>query len=199
MDAPDPTRPSPATADPPGLGPVPRLALSRGPGLSLPALAAAYLAEYLDKIRLAIGPLDDDALWWRPAEGTNSIANLLIHLRGNLSLWLLQGVGGVPYDRDRAGEFSADRSDTNRGAGGEELSAGLGEVVEACRRVLEDLSPDDLGALVNVQGYRGDLRGVVFHAVEHMSYHTGQIVWIAKLRRAEQGDGFEFYPQHAGE
>lgn len=180
-------------------GPLPRLALSRGPGLSMPQLAAAYLAEYLDKIRLAIGPLDDDALWWRPAEGTNSIANLMIHLQGNLSLWLLQGVGGEPYDRDRAGEFSADRGVGDSSAGAEELSAGLGEVVEACRRVLEDLSPDDLGALVTVQGYRGDLRGVVFHAVEHMSYHTGQIVWIAKLRRAEAGDGFEFYPQHAGE
>ncbi len=194
MDSSDsPPNPQPA-ADPAGPGPMPRLALSRGPGLSMPELAAAYLAEYLDKIRLAIAPLDDDALWWRPAEGTNSIANLMIHLQGNLYLWLLQGVGGEPYERDRAGEFTADRS-----AGGQELSAGLGEVVEACGRVLRDLPPDDLGALVTVQGYRGDLRGVVFHAVEHMSYHTGQIVWIAKLRRAETGDGFEFYPQHAGE
>lgn len=177
-----------------GSPPLPRLALSRGPGLTLPRLAAAYLTEYLDKIRLAIAPLDDDALWWRPALGTNPVGNLLVHLEGNLSLWLLQGVGGRPYQRDRAGEFAADRS-----AGGEELSRRLGTVVEACTEVLEGVSPEDLATTVSVQDYAGDLRGVIFHAVEHMSYHTGQIVWIAKLRRAESGEPFEFYPHHAGE
>jgi len=170
-----------------------RLALRRGRGRSFQGLAAAYLTEYLDKIRLAVGHLDDDALWWRPAPGTNSAGNLLLHLAGNLSLWLLQGVGGRPYERDRAGEFAADRS-----AARDELLDRLGTVVEECAALVEGLAESDLGAPVALQGYDVDARAAVFHAVEHMSYHTGQIVWIAKQHAAASG-GFELYPQHAGE
>ncbi len=35
----------------------------------------------------------------------------------------------------------------------------------------------------------------LFHTVEHMSYHTGQIVLLAKLLGAD----LDFYPQHKGE
>jgi len=172
---------------------LPRLALRRG-ARPFVALAAAYLVEYMDKIRLAVGHLDDDALWWRPAPGTNSAGNLLIHLAGNLSLWVLQGVGGRPYPRDRAGEFAADRS-----AGGEQLLGRLGRVVEECVEVVEGLGPDDLARPVALQGYEVDVLAALFHAVEHMSYHTGQLVWIGKQHALAAGEGFELYPQHAGE
>ena len=46
--------------------------------------------------------------------------------------------------------------------------------------------------------YRSDGLGVVFHAVEHMSYHTGQILYLAKQVRGA-GHGIELYPQHRGE
>lgn len=174
---------------------LPRLALRSGPGLTFPGLAAAYLREYLDKIRLAVGRLDDDALWWRPAPGTNSAGNLVIHLTGNLSLWILQGIGGEPYERDRAGEFAAERAGTR-----DEVLGALSEVVERCVAVVADLEDGDLTARFGVQGYDLDVRAALFHAVEHMSYHTGQIVWIAKQHLARSGaEGFEFYPQHAGE
>jgi uncharacterized damage-inducible protein DinB len=172
---------------------LPRLALRRG-ARSFQALAAAYLVEYLDKIRLAVGHLDDDGLWWRPAPGTNSAGNLLVHLAGNLSLWLLQGVGGRPYRRDRAGEFAADRI-----AGRDELLDRLARVVAECGEVVAGLAPEDLARPVALQGYDVDVLAALFHAVEHMSYHTGQIVWIAKQHAAAAGGGFEFYPQHAGE
>lgn len=175
---------------------VPTTALSRGPAGALPELAARYLEEYLDKIRIAVDRLDDllqdDELWWRPAPGTNSIGNLLLHLAGNLSLWILAGVGGQEYERDRAGEFAA-----TGGEGAEELLARLTDVVAACRRVLEGLEGRDLAEELDIQSYRVDLLGAVFHAVEHMSYHTGQIVWIVKQLRPDEP--LEFYPLHAGE
>lgn len=174
---------------------LPRLALSTCSGASFQRQAAAYLVEYLDKIRLALDSLDDEMLWWRPAPGTNSAANLVIHLTGNLSLWVLKALGGREYERHRAAEFAADRT-----AGKGELLAALEEVVEGCGPVLEGLSEEDLGREVDVQGYRCDAFSAAFHAVEHMSYHTGQIVWIAKQALAAKGEAvFEFYPQHRGE
>jgi uncharacterized damage-inducible protein DinB len=174
-------------------GKLPRTALSRGPARSLPELAARYLEEYLDKIRLAAERLTEDQVWWRPAPGTNSAGNLILHLCGNLSLWLLAGVGGRPYERHRSEELTADRTH-----GKAELLGRLEEVVAACRGVLAGLDPEDLGRPAAIQGYDTDLLGAVVHAMEHMSYHTGQIVWIAKELGAG-GKPFELYPRHAGE
>lgn len=172
---------------------TPTTALSRGPAGGFPELAARYLEEYLEKVRLAVERLEGDALWWRPASGTNSAGNLLLHLSGNLSLWILAGVGGRPFSRDRSGEFAADRSH-----GRAELLGRLEEVVAACRGVLGTLAPEDLTREAAIQGYETDVLGAVFHAVEHMAYHTGQIVWIAKELQAGE-DRLEFYPQHANE
>ncbi len=170
-----------------------RTALSRGPGSAFPELAARYLDEYMEKITRAVTLLDEDQIWWRPAAKTNSIGNLLLHLSGNLRLWLVQGLGGDTFTRDRAAEFAADRTQT-----GEALLANLSTVVARCRNVLESLEGQPLDRVVAVQTYQADVLGIVFHAVEHMSYHTGQILFIAKQVRGAD-HGLEFYPQHSGE
>ena len=54
-------------------------------GLPFPLIASHYLGEYLEKIGHCVGLLSEDEVWWRPAPGTNSIANLMLHLAGNLS------------------------------------------------------------------------------------------------------------------
>jgi len=70
--------------------------------------ARDYLSnEYPAKLRLAIAALPDDKLWWRPNEASNSVGNLLLHLGGNLSQWIVAGVGGEAFERHRAAEFDA--------------------------------------------------------------------------------------------
>jgi hypothetical protein len=69
--------------------------------------AELYWSEYLGKIEQAVAPLAEEQLWWRPNEGSNSIANLLAHLHGNLSQWVLAGLGGEPFERHRDAEFAA--------------------------------------------------------------------------------------------
>jgi uncharacterized damage-inducible protein DinB len=173
---------------------LPRLALDQPPGRPFPAVAASHLRESLDKIRIATAGLDDGDLWFRPAPGTNSIGNLMLHLVGNLSLWLLAGVGGREFHRDRAGEFAADRT-----AGRDELLARLSATVDEARALLDSLDDEATRRLVHIQRYDTDVLTAIFHAAEHMSYHTGQILWIAKLRLAARGRSFELYPRHAKE
>ena len=168
-------------------------ALSQGPCPSLPRLGARYLGEYLDKIRHAVHQLDEARVWRRPEAGVNSIGNLLLHLKGNLSLWIGQGLGGRVYERDRAGEFLADGS---HGRG--ELFEALAETVAHCQWVLEQEDSERLAETVEVQGYTSDRMGVIFHAVEHMSYHTGQILTLTKQLLGPH-HGIEFYPQHGDE
>ena len=172
---------------------TPQLALREGAGRSMTELAERYLAEYLDKIEIAVDGLDDEDLWTRSGAGTNSIANLILHLCGNLSLWIQASLGGRRYDRDRAGEFAADHT-----AAKSELLDSLRDVVGESRRTIAGLECDALERELEVQGYVTDGRGVVLHAVEHMSYHTGQIVMLAKQALAAEG-GIAFYPHHSGE
>ncbi len=172
---------------------LPRTALARGPVNSLPELAGRYLDEYLDKIRLALAGLNDEQVWWRPAPGTNSAGNLLLHVCGNLSLWILAGTGGRPYERHRGAEFAVEGGFTKA-----ELLDRVARVVDDCQEVLAAVGTADLGRPLEVQGYETDLMSAVVHGMEHMSYHTGQLVWIAKQLRASR-DPFEFYPRHQGE
>lgn len=153
-----------------------------------------FWEEYLRKIEAAAAPLSDEQLWWRPNEGSNSIANLVEHLRGNLSQWVLAGLGGESFERHRSAEFAA-RPEPSASPTGEQLIGALRAVVVRCRAVAARLTAADLARSRKIQGYELDGASALFHAVEHMSYHTGQIVYIAKMLGAE----LDFYPQHRGE
>jgi uncharacterized damage-inducible protein DinB len=151
------------------------------------------LALYLDKIRTCVALLDEDEVWRRTGAATNSVGNLLLHLAGNLSQWVLEGIGGRPYARQRTREFTSERT-----ASRDTLVARLSEVVGDCRRVIAGLSEDDLAAPRTIQKYSTDGLHAVLHVWEHMSYHTGQIVLLAKQMAGDRTT-IDFYPQHRGE
>lgn len=157
----------------------------------LAEFADHYWAEYLEKIEQAVAPLSEEQLWWRGTEAGNSIANLLAHLHGNLSQWVLQGLGGLPFERHRSEEFAARPGSATK----PELLATLATTVARCRETVRGLSADDLARVRRIQKYELDGYRALFHTVEHMSYHTGQIVLLAKLH----GVPLDFYPQHKGE
>jgi len=151
------------------------------------------LGSYLERICSATRGLSSEQLWWRPHGGANSVANLLLHLEGNLSQWVLDGLAGEPYERHRDAEFAA-----RVGADGEALRERLGAVIGRCRRAIGALDDARLGASLRIQGYETTGLGALYHAVEHASYHTGQIVALAK-QLLGPGSGIDFYPQHRGE
>src|SRR5262249_60912394 len=73
------------------------------------------LEDYFVKIAAAIDALDDEQVWRRPNEPSNSVGNLLLHLSGNVRQWIISGVGGAEDRRDRASEFAARGSVGKRG------------------------------------------------------------------------------------
>jgi uncharacterized damage-inducible protein DinB len=156
-------------------------------------LADRELGRNLDKILACVGKLDDAQVWWRPHEGSNSVGNLLLHLTGNLSQWVLAGLGGRAFDRRRAEEFAARGS----AAGKDEIVGRLADVVADCRKVLKELSASDLRAARTIQGDDTDGLGAIFHVVEHLGYHTGQIVLLAKELAGPRAE-IEFYPHLRG-
>ena len=151
--------------------------------------------DYLVKITTAMRELTDEQVWWRPNESSNSVGNLVLHLCGNARQWIVAGVAGAADSRDRASEFA--RRDP---IGGEALAAlletTLREVdarlaaLEAAVMAAEADSP--LQRTCVPQGFAQTVLDAVFHVVEHFSYHTGQIVLLAKWHA---GGRIRFYDE----
>jgi uncharacterized damage-inducible protein DinB len=143
----------------------------------LDASRAYLLDEYLPKIRIAVAPLNEDDIWWRPVEGSNSIGNLLLHIDGNARQWLIAGVGGRTDQRDRDAEFAA-REGRTKDALLEQLTATFRDI----DAVLAALGTEGLDEVRVIQGHRTTIFAAIYHVVEHVSMHTGQIIQLAKWR-----------------
>ena len=134
--------------------------------------------DYLPKIRRCLEVLSREDVWWRAHENTNSIGNLALHLCGNVRQWIVSGLGVEEDRRRRPAEFSR-REPIPKDQLLEMLETTVGEAV----RVLDSLSEEDLATSRRIQVY--DVTGLqaVLHVVEHFSYHTGQIIYITRLRK----------------
>ena len=58
------------------------------------------------QIRACVAQLDEEQLWWRPNESSNSVGNLVLHLSGSMRHYIARGLGGSQYQRNRPAEFS---------------------------------------------------------------------------------------------
>jgi len=165
------------------------------PGEPLPT-AQAFLRharfrlreDYQVKIASALAELAEEQLWWRPNEASNSIGNLILHLCGNIRQWMIAGVGGATDARDRNSEFEKRRQISKEDLLAL-LTATLGEVDAVLSKLESETvanSDAPLQRQIVPQGFAQTVFDSVFHVVEHFSYHTGQIVFIAKLLIGER-------------
>jgi uncharacterized damage-inducible protein DinB len=150
-----------------------------------------YLSrEYAVKIRLCLDALSDDDLWWRPTDRSNSVGNLLLHLAGNVRQWIVSGVGGAPDTRHRQAEFD-ERGPMPRA----EVLRRFETAVTEADVVLRDLDAAALARSRLIQGRETNVFKAIYHVVEHFGGHTGQIMYLTKLRT---GRDLGFYRDAGG-
>ncbi|MCI0432575.1 MAG: DUF1572 domain-containing protein [Gemmatimonadetes bacterium] len=134
------------------------------------ALAEGALAQLEEhELSTAVGPSD------------NSIAALVWHLSGNLTSRFtdfLTTDGEKPW-RTREEEF--DRRTVQRIEQLEKWEAGWRALFAA----LDALGDDDLERTVTIRGTPFKVHEALHRSLAHTSYHIGQIVYIAKQRRAD--------------
>jgi uncharacterized damage-inducible protein DinB len=135
------------------------------------------LEEYLPKIERCLDELSDEDVWWRPNEASNSIGNLMLHLRGNLRQWIIGGVGQRPFERQRQQEFD-ERSLIPR----QELLARLRATVQEVDDVLAGVDAESLLTRRQIQDFDGTTLEAIYHVVEHFAMHSGQIITVTKMR-----------------
>jgi uncharacterized damage-inducible protein DinB len=126
------------------------------------------------QIERCLALLDDEQLWQRANPACNSVGNLVLHLTGNLRQWVVGPLSGQAVARDRPAEFAASSGDAT------EIAKKLRETVAQAADAIEAVSDEALSAQRAIQGYDVRLSVAIFHAVEHFSFHAGQIVHITK-------------------
>lgn len=134
------------------------------------------LQQYATRICDCLNRLNDEQLWRRGSEQENAVANLVLHLCGNVRQWIGHGAGGLPDIRQREAEFKA-RGGLTRQELAARLEAGTREAIQ----VLGALDPARLLEKVVIQGYTVTVMEAIYHAVEHFAHHAGQIIYATKM------------------
>jgi hypothetical protein len=153
------------------------------------AEARDCMKEGLQKIEHCVGQLSDEQVWWRPRPDMNSIANLMLHLTGNVRQWIISGIGGAKDVRNRPGEF-ADQSRRSKA----ELLATLNSTVNEADAVLSKLTATQLVTPKRIQGFDTSVMGAIFSCVPHFRGHVQEIIHMTREQLAEKYR-FEFVPQ----
>ncbi|MCH1517278.1 MAG: DUF1572 domain-containing protein [Flavobacteriaceae bacterium] len=146
------------------------------------------LKEGQRMIHLAFKTVDDFMVWELPFSGGMCLGNQLLHIAGNMTQYIISSLGQIKDERQRALEFSA-----NGGKSKEELLQLLDTTAEAAIKTIEKAHHAEFLKARKVQGFEFSGVGVVLHAVEHFSYHVGQIAFWVKLLT---GNDLGFYAHH---
>jgi hypothetical protein len=130
------------------------------------------------QIRACIELLDEEQLWWRPNKQSNSVGNLVLHVRGAVMHFLCRGVGGINYERDRPREF-AERSLTKK-----ELLELFDDLVAKTKQTFAELDPARLSEPSTEPAYYSTVFEDILGVAVHMTMHTGQIVYVTKAQQS---------------
>ncbi|MFX0557048.1 DinB family protein [Maribacter sp. CXY002] len=134
-------------------------------------------------ISKSLAEISEDEVWQKPNNSLNSIGNLILHLCGNITQYVVSSLGENEDVRNRNLEFSISNSATKI-----ELLKQLEDTVDTAKRIIFDASEKQLLQLKSVQGFTFSGVGIIMHVVEHYSYHTGQIAfWVKLLRNKDLG------------
>ena len=128
------------------------------------------------RLRTCAESLTDEQIWWRPNPSSNSIGNLVLHLNGNVTQWIINSFTRSNDHRDRPAEFSR-----TEGISRDELVQTLSATMKRVSDVLDQITEADLLAPFDIQGYHTTGLEAIYHVVEHFALHYGQIAYITKM------------------
>lgn len=136
----------------------------------------ATLASSRDRLLHCLNQLDDAQAWHRPRDEMNSVANIVLHVCGNLRQWIVCGVGGVTDDRDRPAEFAARGGFTR-----DELAARLRATVDEAQATIRGVEDADLARERFVQIGEVTAIGAIIHSVAHLEGHAQETIYATRL------------------
>ena len=134
--------------------------------------------EGIDRIKKCLSHLTDEQVWYKHNSNINSVGNLILHLCGNVTQYILHGIDGQADIRQRAKEFSEKGPIASS-----ILEQQLDELQAKVNAALDRISADHLVEGRVVQGFDENVTSILIHVTEHFSYHVGQITYYTKYVR----------------
>nr|WP_258567531.1 DUF1572 domain-containing protein [Paenibacillus anseongense] len=136
-----------------------------------------------------IEQLSDEDIIWAPTPESNSVANLVAHIWGTVHQRIETVFFNIPDTRDRDKEFQRELKMT-RGQAIELIGKSFDRIIEVLETVkatpktlLEqpylNLPPLTSSGVDN----QATVLEMILHQFRHLPGHTGQIVYIAKMRK----------------
>ena len=135
-----------------------------------------------DAAEKALQQLDADQFFRKPGEHSNSVAIVVKHVAGNLlSRWtdFLTSDGEKPT-RARDTEFLIEPADSRAN-----LMERWQNAWAALFRSLEGLEESDWLKMITIRGEEHTVLQAIHRSLTHTSYHVGQIVYLARLLKAD--------------
>lgn len=142
--------------------------------------ARSQFEKYTPRIVRCLQLLSEKEIWWRPNDASNAAGNIVLHLCGNVRQWIISGLGGAPDRRERDKEFS-ERGPIPRRV----LVSQLRSTVKQACWTIDSLPSKTLSQEFEIQGFRVSGLVAIAHVYEHFAYHTGQIIYLTKLKRGK--------------
>jgi len=143
------------------------------------AYASTKLGQSQKTIAQCCDKLSEEQMWHRAGDYENSVANLLLHLAGNMRQWILHGIDGQPDVRERDAEFSLDPTFTSA-----EARDRFNTTLAESARVIAAVSPDRLLTIIDPQPTgtwrNATILEAIFKVVSHVDHHAGQIILLTK-------------------
>jgi uncharacterized damage-inducible protein DinB len=119
--------------------------------------------------------LDDTKLNWKPNENSNSISNLIIHIKGNIEERIGSGIHSKEITRIREQEFD------HQFVSKEELLYMVKTYFDLLINTVSTLSDIQLEQKQIIRNRERSNLDVLHQCAVHFSEHMGQILYIAKM------------------
>lgn len=131
--------------------------------------------------------LSEEQMKHRAGDYENSVANLLLHLAGNLRQWVMHGIAEHPDVRERDAEFALELA-----VSAAEARATFDRTIEEAAAIIETVEPERLLVVIDPQP-NGTWRHTpileaIYKVVGHVEHHAGQIVLLTKQLTASDLD-----------
>jgi len=151
-------------------------------------VGAAYIAESRkrlaackERIYHCVNQLTDEQLWWRPKPEMNSIANLLLHLAGNITQHIIAPITSAPDRRDRPKEFS-ERGPMPKSEVMRRFDAVIAEADAAFAGMKESLLLEGR----RIQGSDTTILAATFNSLVHLGGHMQEIIGMTRQQLGER-------------
>ena len=131
----------------------------------------------------ALDFIDEKELWQLPVENGMSLGNQILHSCGNMRQYIISSLGNQIDSRKRDLEFKT-KSQLEKKV----LLKQLKETINASIQIINKTNEQEYLKIKKVQAFSFSGIGLVLHAVEHFSYHVGQIAfWVKFLTQKDLG------------